>query len=152
MIFDKIVEKLALPSVLVAFVAVPVAAWLYDKVYLPSQYPAGSRVVTLYWSTKGITLNRVNGWNYWQPGFDRLKEIEVDEGDHVVFRLISADVHHGFALPAFGIVDAVIKPGDVTTVEFDANKVGDFKFFCTIVCGSMHDNMAATLRVRPGAG
>lgn len=151
--FDKIVAKLALPMVLATFVVVPAAVWLYDGLYIPSQYPEDAKVFTLYWrGEQGITLRRVNGHNYWRSGFKRVEEIEVNEGDEVIFRLISADVHHGFALPAFGITDPVIRPGDVTEVRFIADKVGSFEFFCTIRCGSTHDNMEAVLKVLPADG
>ncbi len=150
MTFDKAIEKLALPAVVATFIVVPLGAWLYDGVYLPSRNPKGAKVFTLYWSAeKGITQKRINGWNYWQPRVDPVKELRVRKGDRVVLRLISADVHHGMALPAFGILDAVIHPGDVTRAEFVADKVGSFKFFCTIRCGSMHDNMSAILTVLP---
>lgn len=150
MAFDKIVEKLAFPAVVATFIVVPLAVWLYDGVYLPSTYPEDSKVFTMYWSgKKGITEKRINGLNYWRPQFDRLEEIEVNVGDSVVFRLISADVHHGFAMPAFGITDALIMPGDLTEVKFVADRVGSFKFFCTIRCGAIHEELEATLTVLP---
>lgn len=148
--FDQIVARLALPAVVATFLVVPLAIWAYDAVYLPSQHPEGAKVFTLYWNaSKGITEGRVTGWNYWQSRFDPCKEITVRQGDRVVLRLISADVHHGFALPAFGINDGVIRPGDVTVMEFVADKVGSFKFFCTIRCGMVHDGMEAVLTVLP---
>ena len=148
MTFDRLIEKLAVSSVVAVLLVVPLLAWTYDKVYLPSQYPEGSKVFTLYWSgEKGITLKRINGLNYWLPGIDRLKELKVKEGDRVIFRLISSDVHHGFALPAFGITEALIVPGDITTVDFVADKVGSFPFFCTIRCGRIHDDLEANLTV-----
>ncbi len=151
--FDRIVEKLALPAVLAVLLVVPVGVWTYDSVYLPSQYPEGSKVFTIYWSgEKGITLKRINGMNYWRPQFDRLKEIKVRKGDRVIFRMISSDVYHGVALPAFGITEAIIKPGDITTVDFVADKVGSFPFFCTIRCGLVHDNLQANLTVVPVNG
>ncbi len=155
--FDKLVAKLAIPMVIASFIAVPWGINYYDSVYLPSQEEKGTKVFTLYWSgQKGITRQRINGWNYWQSEFDRLQngELKVSKGDRVVFRLISSDVYHGFAMPAYGIgvVDTVyIKPGDITRVEFTADKAGTFKFFCTIVCGSkeVHDAMGADLTVMP---
>ncbi len=165
-IFDKIIVKLAFPAVVATFLGVPLAVHYYDSVYLPSREPEGTKIFTLYWSgEKGITQKRINGWNYWQPDFERVKEITVHQGDKVLFRLISADVHHGFAMPAFGIPDVDgpnvddagllhIKPGDVTRVEFVADKLSPpegFKFFCTIMCGEKetHDKMSAILRVLP---
>ena len=151
--FERIVEKLALPAVLAVLLVVPLGAWTYDSVYLPSQYPEGSKVFTIYWSgEKGITLKRINGMNYWRSQFDRLKEIKVRKGDRVIFRMISSDVYHGVSLPAFGITEAIIKPGDITTVDFVADKVGSFPFFCTIRCGLVHDNLQANLTVMPVNG
>jgi cytochrome oxidase Cu insertion factor (SCO1/SenC/PrrC family) len=122
--------------------------------------PEGAKVFTLYWSgTQGITQNRINGLNYWRTEFDKLEkgDLTVHQGDRVIFRLISADVHHGFAMPAFGIglADTVfIKPGDITRVEFIADKVSPpegFRFFCTIMCGKkeIHDKMEGYLTVLP---
>ncbi|MBI86156.1 MAG: hypothetical protein CMJ81_23415 [Planctomycetaceae bacterium] len=155
--FDKIIIKLAFPAVVATFIGVPLVAWMYDGWYSEARYPVGTKVFTLYWSgEKGVTQERINGWNYWQPKFDTLKpgDLKVHEGDQVVFRLISSDVHHGFSMPAFGIgtVDTIfIKPGDVKSVWFIADKVGTFKFFCTIMCGDkeVHDKMAADLTVLP---
>ncbi len=155
--FNNLIIKLAFPAVIATFIGVPLVAWLYDGWYSESRYPEGTKVFTIYWSgDKGITLKRINGWNYWQPGFDKLEngQLKVHQGDRVVFRLISADVHHGFAMPAFGVIDKVIKPGDVTSVWINADKVGTFKFFCTIMCGDkeVHDKMAADLTVLPADG
>ena len=148
--FDRIVATLALPAVLATFIVVPLGIWTYENVYIPAQYPTGVKVFTLYWSgAKGITQKRINNLNYWLPQFDRLKEIKVRQGDRVILRLISSDVYHGFALPAFGISEAIIKPGDVTTVDFVADKVGSFPFFCTIQCGRIHDDLEAILTVLP---
>ncbi len=46
----------------------------------------------------------------------------------------------------------MIKPSDVTEVEFVADQVGSFKFFCTIKCGPMHGDLEATLTVLPADG
>ncbi|MDP7019132.1 MAG: SCO family protein [Pirellulaceae bacterium] len=157
---DWSATKLALLSVIATFAGVPLALWLYDSVYLPSQEPADAKVFTLYWSgTQGISQKRINGTNYWRTEFDKLEkgDLQVNQGDRVVFRLISADVHHGFAMPAFGlgIADTIlIKPGDITRVEFVADKVSPpegFRFFCTIMCGKkeIHDKMEGFLDVLP---
>ena len=159
-LLDLVVAKLAIPAVIATFIGVPLGAWCYDSVYLPSLEPEGAKVFTLYWSgTQGITQKRINGLNYWRTEADKLEkgDLVVSQGDRVVFRLISADVHHGFAMPAFGlgIADTIyIKPGDITRVEFVADKVSPpegFRFFCTIMCGhkEIHDKMEGYLTVLP---
>ena len=125
------------------------------------EFRDGTKVFTFYWSAKkGLSLKPINGMNYWYKGSDQLNEIKVREGDRVVFRHISADVHHGFAFPAFGIPDPdqvdetgllYIRPGDITKVEFVADRPGSFEFNCTIMCGvkEIHENMRAKLIVMP---
>ena len=145
---DRIVNKLALPAIVASLVLVPAGAWYYEAVYIPSQYPKGAQVFTIWWSgTQGLTLNRITAYNYWLKGVDRLEEIKVEQGDRVVLRMISSDVYHGFTLPAFGIDEVVIKPGEVSEVAFVADKVGSFLFYCTITCGVTHQDLKANLTV-----
>ena len=73
--------------------------------------------------------------------------ITVNKGDHVILKIKSLDVTHGFALPDFG-VNVPLTPGDEKTVEFDATKSGEFGFFCSVVCGSGHKDMTGTLIVQ----
>lgn len=73
-------------------------------------------------------------------------EIKVKKGDMVVLKLKSADVAHGFSLPDFGI-NAPIKPGELKTVEFTADKIGTFKFVCNVPCGVGHMGMTGTIVV-----
>jgi len=72
--------------------------------------------------------------------------IKVKKGDHVILRVKSTDITHGFALPEFGI-NQPLKPGEEQTIEFDATKSGNFEFFCSIYCGSGHNDMKGTLIV-----
>jgi heme/copper-type cytochrome/quinol oxidase subunit 2 len=145
---DRIVSRLALPAILFILVLVPVGAWWYEGAYLPSRYPKDAKVFTLWWSgDQGLTLNRITAYNYWLKRINRLNEIRVERGDRVIFRMISADVYHGFTLPAFGIDEVLIKPGEVAEVEFVADKVGSFLFYCTVYCGIAHQDMKANLTV-----
>ncbi len=145
---DRIVSRLALPVVLLTLVVVPASAWWYESVYLPSTYPKDAKVFTVWWSgDQGITLNRITAYNYWLKGHGRLEEIKVERGDRVILRLISSDVYHGFALPAFGINEVLIKPGELSEVEFVADKLGSFLFYCTVRCGLAHQGMKVKLTV-----
>lgn len=72
--------------------------------------------------------------------------IKVKKGDKVVLKLTSADVAHGMFIPDFGI-NAVIKPKEITVVEFVADKTGTFKFSCNIPCGVGHIGMTGTIIV-----
>ncbi len=72
--------------------------------------------------------------------------IRVKKGDVVVLKLKSVDVMHGMSIPDFGI-NAQIKPGELNTVEFVADKAGTFKFICNVPCGVGHMGMTGTIIV-----
>lgn len=72
--------------------------------------------------------------------------VTVKKGTTVQLVITSEDVTHGFSLSAFG-VNEQLKAGETTTVEFVADTVGTFSFFCNIFCGSGHSGMSGTLVV-----
>ena len=72
--------------------------------------------------------------------------IKVKKGDLVVLKLKTADVAHSYSITEFGI-NADIKPGETTTVEFTADKTGTFISACKIYCGVGHVGMTGTLMV-----
>ena len=72
--------------------------------------------------------------------------ITVNKGDKVKITLTSDDVTHGFAIPEFN-VDAQVSKGEEKTVEFVADKIGTFTFYCSVPCGSGHSEMNGKLIV-----
>ncbi len=73
--------------------------------------------------------------------------ITVNKGDRVRLKITSADVPHSFTLPDFKI-DQKLEPGIVATVEFTADRAGEFGFRCMVFCGSGHRGMKGTLVVK----
>lgn len=72
--------------------------------------------------------------------------ITVKQGDKVRLKIKSIDVTHGFALPDFNVkIDLV--PNKEETVEFTADKKGEFTFFCSVMCGEGHRDMNGKLVV-----
>jgi len=72
--------------------------------------------------------------------------ITVKQGDKVRLKINSIDVTHGFALPDFNVkVDLV--PNKEETVEFVADKKGEFAFFCSVLCGAGYQDMKGKLVV-----
>lgn len=72
--------------------------------------------------------------------------ITVKQGDKVKLKIKSIDVTHGFALPDFDVkIDLV--PNKEETVEFTADKKGEFSFFCSVFCGEGHSGMKGKLVV-----
>ncbi|MGH9577997.1 MAG: cytochrome C oxidase subunit II, partial [Terriglobales bacterium] len=60
--------------------------------------------------------------------------------------LSTADVQHGFAVPALDIREPVPR-GHTATVRFRAEVRGQFKIQCSILCGPGHNGMQGTLIV-----
>lgn len=72
--------------------------------------------------------------------------ITVEKGDLVRLHITSDGVNHGIAIPDFG-VSQQLPAGERITVEFTADKAGEFTFFCNVFCGSGHKSMTGTLIV-----
>ncbi len=72
--------------------------------------------------------------------------LTVNQNEEVRLILTTADVTHGFGLSQFDI-NATINPGETTVIEFTADTVGVFTFFCTVPCGPGHGAMTGQLEV-----
>ncbi len=75
------------------------------------------------------------------------RELRVKEGQRVRLRLTSEDVTHGFLIPEFGVNAGPISPGKFKIVEFIADRQGEFKFYCNIVCSHQHGGMTGMIIV-----
>ncbi len=73
--------------------------------------------------------------------------ITVNQGDLVRLKIEALDRTHGFALPEFG-VEVRLNFGEITEVEFVADKKGTFEFKCVVRCGSGHRSMKGRLVVQ----
>ena len=69
-------------------------------------------------------------------------------GQLVIIQLKSLDITHGFAINAFNVY-AFIPPGQIVTVSFVANQVGNFTYYCDVFCGIGHPYMHGILQVLP---
>ena len=72
--------------------------------------------------------------------------INVKQGEKVRLKIKSVDVAHGFSLLDFN-VNENLEPGKEITVEFIADKKGEFTFFCSVFCGVGHIGMKGKLVV-----
>jgi heme/copper-type cytochrome/quinol oxidase subunit 2 len=99
-----------------------------------------------------------DGYDKFLPGI-----AVVNQGDSVNITVRNTDdMPHGFAVPAFGINQAVqpaedLPNGTVLPVEtripiFTANTAGVFEFLCTVYCGPGHYEMVGTIIVLPRGG
>ncbi len=80
-------------------------------------------------------------WKVQHPdGTREINQLHVPIGRPVRITLGSEDVIHDFSLPAFRVkMDAV--PGKLTTLWFEATKVGTYHIFCAEYCGTKHSGM-----------
>ena len=73
--------------------------------------------------------------------------ITVKKGEKVIIQATSADVPHGLAIPAFQIRER-IEPNTTTTIEFIADKAGEFDFFSHVYSGPEYRQMRGKLIVK----
>lgn len=143
----KVKEILATIGVVVVMVGVPALMLLADN-HASASPTEGAKVFTLSGVAKnGVwTLDEVQGINYWWKTFDPAI-IYVNEGDDVVLRLQSTDVHHRFYAPALGIELVNVEPGHMELVEFRADTPGVYRYYCTSICGDRHFHMTGWIVV-----
>lgn len=78
--------------------------------------------------------------------------IRVKKGDHVRIHVTNIetaqDATHGFAVPGYN-KQISLDPGEVVTVEFEADRAGSFGYYCTEFCSALHLEMQGWLLVEP---
>jgi nitrosocyanin len=77
--------------------------------------------------------------------------VVVRRGDRVRIDLFSADVTHGLSLSAYGIRQTV-DAGKTVSIQFVADRAGEFTFRCPVFCGWKWLTMRGRLIVAPNAG
>lgn len=89
-------------------------------------------------------------WNFLfeYPNGVTTDTLYVPKGEKVKMRMSSADVQHGFFVPAFRVKYDIL-PNRYTSVWFEATKEGDYDLFCTEYCGQDHSEMSKVVRVVP---
>jgi cytochrome c oxidase subunit 2 len=87
-------------------------------------------------------------WIFEYPNGKKSPDMVVPAGRNVVCELTSADVIHGFYIPAFRLQQNTV-PGLTTRVWFNAVKPGATYILCSMYCGQKHATMLAKLIVVP---
>ena len=128
----------------VVILAGAISVWYSIKQVMP---PADEtvRVVAQQWA-----------WTFQEPGPDgvldtaddirTVGELHVKVNTTYHFELVSRDVVHSFAVPAFRLKQDVL-PGRVITGWFRPNRVGTYDIQCTQMCGIGHGMMAGRIVV-----
>jgi heme/copper-type cytochrome/quinol oxidase subunit 2 len=74
--------------------------------------------------------------------------IVLPQGAHVELIVHSADVEHGFNVPALAINEPV-RQSKPAIVRFLAEKPGTYLMRCSIACGKGHDRMTGSIVILP---
>jgi cytochrome c oxidase subunit 2 len=90
-------------------------------------------------------------WLFEHPnGAGEATTLCVPVGKPVRLLMQSQDVLHACFIPAFRVKQDIV-PGRITTLWFEATKVGEFDLFCAEYCGKDHSLMRAKVLVLPEA-
>ncbi len=83
-----------------------------------------------------------------ENGNFRPSTIMVNRGDRVIIVFRSVDTTHGIAIDEYGLNTGPIDAGREKRVEFVADRVGAFRFYCNIVCSGLHLRQVGLLIVQ----
>lgn len=61
-----------------------------------------------------------------------VKEIKVKKGEKVKIVMTSKDMMHDFNIDELNVKLPITKSGETNTVEFTADKVGTFEYYCSV--------------------
>jgi cytochrome c oxidase subunit 2 len=86
-------------------------------------------------------------WKIQHPeGQREINALHIPVNKPIALRMISEDVIHDFAIPAFRVKQDVI-PGRYSRMWFEATKTGQYHLFCDQYCGTLHSRMVGTVTV-----
>jgi cytochrome c oxidase subunit II len=86
-------------------------------------------------------------WKIQHPeGPREINELHIPVNEPIKLTMTSEDVIHDFGVPAFRVKRDVV-PGLYSTEWFEADKIGQYHFFCDQYCGTGHSHMAGTIYV-----
>jgi cytochrome c oxidase subunit 2 len=96
-------------------------------------------------------LGRQYSWTYVYPnGYTDYQNLTVPQGQIIILNITSADVTHGFFIPAMDVgKDA--QPGIYNQLWFNATQTGVYTIQCRQLCGVGHALMISKLVVLPDA-
>ena len=88
-------------------------------------------------------------WDFtYKSGKTSPNDFYVPVGEPVKLIMTSQDVIHSFFIPSLRLKQDVV-PGRYTTLNFTADKTGDYQIFCSQYCGAAHSSMLAKMHVVP---
>ena len=101
------------------------------------------------WATPGlreISPGQYEAWVIAQTWAFVPRELEVPVGSTVKIHVTSPDIQHGFKITDTNI-NMQIVPGQVSTMTYEFDEVGEFPYICHEYCGRGHAAMAGVVKV-----
>jgi heme/copper-type cytochrome/quinol oxidase subunit 2 len=146
----KLKEAAGVLTVLAILVGLPISLWYWRAVAMPHRYPPGTKIITLTATAEGgiWTQDRIVGYNYWWRTPVRTEQIELNQGDHVVVRVVSSDVLHSFSIPILHVGPVDVQAGHTVEVSFVASRSGALTFLCWQMCSPDHGNLHGRFMVK----
>ena len=95
-------------------------------------------------------LGKQWSWDFTYPDGRHTPELYVAVDRPVKVELVSADVVHGFYIPAFRVKQDVV-PGQTNWTWFTPERLGVYDIECTVICGVSHSYMLSRVHVIPEA-
>jgi heme/copper-type cytochrome/quinol oxidase subunit 2 len=77
--------------------------------------------------TQVETIKMDMGAFYYKPAV-----IKVKKGQKIRIELTSKDMMHDFNIDALQVKSPIVKAGETATVEFVADQVGEFEYYCSV--------------------
>lgn len=74
-----------------------------------------------------VTINMEAGAFYFEPNM-----IKVKKGQTVRVVFNSVDMMHDFNIAELNVKSEIVKSGETSTIEFVADQVGSFEYFCSV--------------------
>lgn len=136
-------EVSAMIVVIAMLAGLPLLLWHWRAAVVADVPAPHGRLITLTAVADGgiWTQEEVAGFNYWWKHPVRAEEILLNQGDHVVLRLRSADLLHSFAIPLLKLGPVDVPAGHTVKLEFDAVRPGVLTFLCWQVCSPDHPKL-----------
>ena len=98
-----------------------------DSNTTPAVEGASSSATSVVTENGVTTVSMEAGSFYFKPN-----KITVKKGDKVKVVITSKDMMHNFNIDELKVKSALVKVGETSTVEFIADKVGSFEFYCSV--------------------
>ncbi len=95
-------------------------------------------------------IGRMWEWEFDYGNGKRSKELVLPVNRNVKLNLISEDVNHSLAIPAFRVKEDVV-PGYKNYLWFKPTKLGDYDIYCTEYCGLNHSGMLSKAKILDSA-